>query len=207
GGGGGVARGGGGGGGAWGAMLPLAPGGFSTTMGWPSRSDRTAPKTRAIRSEAPPGGNETSSLIGRFGKVSARTGVASAASAHALASRMRTRRMGLLHLGAGELHQRRPARDLAGEERGEILWRAGVGDGAELGQRRLALRRLEAVVDRRVEPGDDLGRRAGGRRDPGPRVDGEIGKAAFHQRRHVGQLRPALTARDRERAHPAVADQ
>jgi hypothetical protein len=48
-------------------MLPLAPGRFSTTTGWPIRSDRAAPNTRAIRSEAPPGGNDTSSLIGRVG--------------------------------------------------------------------------------------------------------------------------------------------
>src|ERR1700674_1982915 len=48
-------------------MAPAAPGFFSTSTCCPHISVSFAPKTRAIRSELPPGGYETISLTGLLG--------------------------------------------------------------------------------------------------------------------------------------------
>ena len=111
-----------------------------------------------------------------------------------------------IDLGAGELHQRRPFRHLLGEEGAELLRRAGLGSALKFASAVLASGDLQAVVDRRVELGDDRLRRAVRRHHAGPGVDGEIRIAALDQRRHVRQRRPALAARDRERAQLAVLD-
>src|SRR5713101_6664704 len=47
--------------------LPLEPGRFSTTTGWPSASPSRGETTRAIVSVAPPGGLGTNRRIGRLG--------------------------------------------------------------------------------------------------------------------------------------------
>ncbi len=47
--------------------MPPAPGLFSTTTGWPSRSLRLFAVKRAALSVTPPGANGTTQVIGRFG--------------------------------------------------------------------------------------------------------------------------------------------
>ena len=48
-------------------MVPVAPGLFSTTIGWPSLLDKVSPRMRDTVSTGPPAGKPTTSLIGRFG--------------------------------------------------------------------------------------------------------------------------------------------
>jgi hypothetical protein len=60
------------------AILPLAPGRFSITTGWPSNRAIPSAKSRAAKSVPPPGGLGTSTVIGRLGAhPCARAGVAS----------------------------------------------------------------------------------------------------------------------------------
>jgi hypothetical protein len=49
------------------ARLPFEPGRFSTTTGCPSRAVSGCAIRRAMKSDAPPGGNDSSSLSGRVG--------------------------------------------------------------------------------------------------------------------------------------------
>ena len=51
--------------------MPLAPGLFSTTTGWPQASASLPASSRAVRSVAPPAGNGTTSLTGRVGNAGA----------------------------------------------------------------------------------------------------------------------------------------
>ena len=55
----------------WGPlMVPMvlpAPGRFSMTSCWPSRSDNHCPMSRAVMSVPPPGGNPTTKRTGRVG--------------------------------------------------------------------------------------------------------------------------------------------
>src|SRR5256885_5767801 len=62
---------------AWAPMLPLAPGRFSTTTGWPRRCCSCSPRRRASRSVPPPGGNVTTMVMGRSRRVPALPGAAS----------------------------------------------------------------------------------------------------------------------------------
>ncbi|CFW38247.1 Uncharacterised protein [Bordetella pertussis] len=48
-------------------MMPLAPGLFSTTTGWPSSAAMPWPRLRATTSVMLPGGNGTTMRIGRSG--------------------------------------------------------------------------------------------------------------------------------------------
>jgi hypothetical protein len=49
------------------AMLPAAPGLFSTITGWPSDSDIFCPSMRASTSLEPPGGSGTTMRMGLVG--------------------------------------------------------------------------------------------------------------------------------------------
>ena len=71
------------------AMLPPAPGRFSTTTGWPSTGVRAFASARARTSVAAPGGKATTMRTGRSGQECARTiaGVASTAPAPSSAAR------------------------------------------------------------------------------------------------------------------------
>src|SRR5690349_20277329 len=51
--------------------MPLAPGLFSTTKGWPVLSSMYLPTSRAVMSPDPPGANGTMMRIALAGKVSA----------------------------------------------------------------------------------------------------------------------------------------
>jgi hypothetical protein len=51
------------------ASWPFAPGRFSTTTGWPRRSESLVLKARAAMSEAPPGAKGTSRVTGRVGQA------------------------------------------------------------------------------------------------------------------------------------------
>src|ERR1051325_6546383 len=52
-------------------MLPLAPGRFSSTKGWPNCSDSDCPMMRAKMSTEPPGGKPTTTRTGRSGQLCA----------------------------------------------------------------------------------------------------------------------------------------
>src|SRR5690606_13379602 len=69
-------------------MLPLAPGRFSTTTGWPSLPGRCADNWRAIRSIPVPGVNGTIRVMGRSGQAA---WLAAAASDRVSAPRARMR--------------------------------------------------------------------------------------------------------------------
>ena len=70
---------------------------------------------------------------------------------------------------------------------------------ADLGETVVHLLRFQAVIDRGVELGDDIRRRAGRHDDAGPERRDVIGDAALRHGRHVRQLRMALCAGDSER--------
>jgi hypothetical protein len=75
---------------AWIEMLVLAPGLFSMTTGWPSRSASHAAMMRATMSPLPPGGNPTTHRSGCEGQVCAlatppREGASTGAAAAAVA--------------------------------------------------------------------------------------------------------------------------
>ena len=72
---------------AW-AMLPPAPGWFSTMFGWPTRSPRLAATMRVTTSAGPPGAKGTSQRIGFVGQSCAKALDANRAS-NAVASLMR----------------------------------------------------------------------------------------------------------------------
>ncbi|MNT32643.1 hypothetical protein D3C72_1685370 [compost metagenome] len=84
-------------------MVDPAPGLFSMTMGWPSRSASAGAIRRAAMSLAPPGGNVTTRRIGRSGQAEARAARGRAkGNANALASmnfRRESGMAGLLHDG------------------------------------------------------------------------------------------------------------
>ena len=75
------------------AMLPFAPGRFSTTTGWPSAACSPSWNSRAAKSVPPPGGFGTITVMGRLGKAPwARSGSGAAIAAPAPS---RARRVGL----------------------------------------------------------------------------------------------------------------
>ena len=49
------------------AMVPLAPGRFSTAMGWPNSACSAGARKRAMMSVPPPGAKPTSRVMGRVG--------------------------------------------------------------------------------------------------------------------------------------------
>src|SRR4051794_16809810 len=65
-----------------------------------------------------------------------------------------------IDLDIGGLADRLPFFEIRSDEGAELLRRAGIGDRAELGDRILHLRSLEAFVDRGVELVDDRRGRA-----------------------------------------------
>src|ERR1700726_3463034 len=71
-------------------MLPPAPGRFSTTMGWPRRTDSHWPIKRATTSTEPPGAKPTTTRTGRDGYVSAQATREIAGSVTAPAARCRS---------------------------------------------------------------------------------------------------------------------
>ena len=74
-------------------------------------------------------------------------------------------------------------------------------------QRGFQFRRLQPIIDRRVELFDDRLRRMRRRQQPGPAGRDEIRKSALDHGRHVGQLRDALWRGDGKRAQPAGLDE
>src|SRR3954453_4112542 len=149
-------------------ILPPAPPTFSTITAWPRIGRIFSAMMRAATSVEPPGGNGTTSVICRDGKVCAcalaRPATMASASAP-ISFRMLFPRTGfslLLHFDAGGFDDRPPLVDLFLLVLGERLWRVHVG-GEELlpgvGQP-LVRRGVVARLDHRfVEPGDDLLRR------------------------------------------------
>src|SRR3954468_10976520 len=150
------------------AMLPPAPPWFSMMTGWPRIGRIFSAMMRGATSVEPPGGNGTTKVICRDGKVCAcalaRPATMASASAP-ISFRMFFPRTGfslLLHFDAGGFDDRPPLVDLFLLVLAERLRRVHVG-GEELlpgvGQplvRRGVVARLHY---RFVEPGDDLLRR------------------------------------------------
>src|SRR5262245_21434655 len=97
-----------------------------------------------------------------------------------------------------------PAREFRGLERRELLGRVADDLEAELEELRLRRRIVQASDDRIAEPGLDVVRKALGRRERLPRVDGDALEAELFHRRDVGQQRRALGAGDRERTELAA---
>jgi hypothetical protein len=62
-------------------MAPPAPGRFSTTNGWPSATCSFSATTRAAMSVACPGGQGTTTLMGRLGYACANAAVAARSDA------------------------------------------------------------------------------------------------------------------------------
>src|SRR5271165_3880778 len=56
------------------AIVPPAPGLFSTTIDWPTTSESASPMMRLVTSVPPPAPNPTRMRIGRVGQSSAATG-------------------------------------------------------------------------------------------------------------------------------------
>src|SRR5262249_38840911 len=108
--------------------------------------------------------------------------------------------------GAREFYEFGPFRHLALHEGGEILRCAGLRDGAEADQILLHFRRLQAGVDGAIERVDHVARCAGRRDHASPGVVREIGKSAFDESRYRWQRRPALGARNAQRAQLALLD-
>src|SRR3954462_5371098 len=107
-------------------MLPPAPGRFSTTTGWPRRSDIGTAMLRATRSALPPGGKLTMKRIGFDGHC------AWAAPASAISSRKtgkvpifqkQEQPLFFLALDAARLDHALPARDLFLDALGHLLGR------------------------------------------------------------------------------------
>src|SRR5579862_847460 len=101
------------------AILPPAPGRFSTRKFWPTCSDSHWHSSRATTSGAPPALKPMTICTGRAGKASARARRAATGSAVKPAARpRRLRREGVMvtkfsiELDADRFHQRRPARDV-----------------------------------------------------------------------------------------------
>src|SRR5947207_2167873 len=104
------------------AMLPPAPGLFSTTTCWPHISDSLAPTTRPMVSTPPPGVNGTimrTKRLGHAGWASAE-GATVGASAEAAASETKWRRsimrIPLFGLDAGSFDERAPLVHLGFQE-------------------------------------------------------------------------------------------
>ncbi len=76
-------------------MVPVAPGRFSTTSGWPSCSPMAGAISRVTVSIAPPGGKDTMTRIGLVGQAGcARAGAASGPGRAAAAASSAARRVG-----------------------------------------------------------------------------------------------------------------
>src|SRR3954471_19508593 len=73
-----------------------------------------------------------------------------------------------IDLDAGVLDDLAPVRGLGAHQRAERVRRAAAGIGAELGERLPHPVGLERLVDRRIEPRDHGGRRAGLQQNAGP---------------------------------------
>src|SRR6185295_8147546 len=137
-------------------MLLAAPGLFSMTTGWPSRSESHGAMMRETMSAPPPGGKPTTQRSGRDGQVCACARPETAGSASVAPASERNLRRGngmvfSLHLGAGEFHHLAPLVDLAGEGLGEIGRGAGRGIAAELDNAGLDALFAEAGVHLLVE--------------------------------------------------------
>src|SRR5947209_9502187 len=70
-------------------IVPPAPGLLSTTIGWPSASERYCMASRPVESVPPPGGRATMQRIGRLGQVSARATAGAASTTATPLSRAR----------------------------------------------------------------------------------------------------------------------
>src|SRR5436305_12813545 len=119
-------------------MLPPAPPWFSMMTAWPRIGRIFSAMMRAATSVEPPGGNGTTRVICRDGKVCACAPARPATMASAsvpINFRMFSPRTGffklLLHFDAGGLDDRPPLVDLLLLVLGERLWRVHVG-GEEL---------------------------------------------------------------------------
>src|SRR5690242_4245177 len=66
--------------------MPPAPGLVSSTIGWPTTCEALSRTTRAVVSEALPGGNGLMTLIGRLGQLSALADTAASRSTRARAA-------------------------------------------------------------------------------------------------------------------------
>src|SRR5690242_7554190 len=71
-------------------MLPAAPTRFSTSTGWPSRSESLGARMRELMSVGPPGANGTTQRIGCDGKLCAWAAHAKTAAATASVERFFT---------------------------------------------------------------------------------------------------------------------
>src|SRR5262245_26561793 len=149
------------------AILPAAPGRFSTTTAWPHTSDSRVPRMRAIGSLAPPAVAGTTSRTGRAGHACARTGLArgdtkvAAADARSIVRREITIALSL-SLADGDaafFDHRPPLVHLGLVETSELLGSRADHDHAEL---------LKPPFDSRLgqdrggvgmHPTDDFGRR------------------------------------------------
>src|SRR6186997_1212474 len=114
-------------------MLPPAPPWFSMMTAWPRIGRIFSAMMRAATSVEPPGGNGTTKVICRDGKVCASAPARPATSASASAPisfRMcfpRTEFFLLLHFNASGLDDRPPFVDFILLVLGERLWRVHVG--------------------------------------------------------------------------------
>src|SRR5262245_18011837 len=202
-------------------MMAFAPPRLSMTSGWPSTFSTSFAMIRALASVAPPGGKGTMRRIGRSGQaclapgtgVCASTSVAgmnatSASVGKNTAVRFRTvifssccrmsRRSGLplLQRNARLLDDMRPAGDIRADELIEFLPAHRRGIHHELAHALLEIGHAQDRSDiglQLVEHGGGCGRR---RAYAIPRIHFEVGEPGLLDRRHVGQRRGALCARD-----------
>src|ERR1700716_575804 len=179
------------------AMLPPAPGLFSTPTCWPHISESRAPTMRPIPSMPPPGVNGTTSLTMRVGHACGGDACASAvrpplpaASADVADIWMRWRRVIMLVLScgislsitdadAGFLDDRAPFRHVGPDRIRKRTWRRGNhhhAHGLELLPGRGIGQRRDGVG---VEPAHDLHRSLGRNEQPDPRGHVKAGHAGF----------------------------
>src|SRR5262245_35401714 len=193
------------------AMMPKAPGLFSTTTGWPRIGRMCSPTMRITISVALPGPKGTSTLIGFDGYRScAASSVTAPASSIAdtasIPSRLmfppepcrRSRaaphatRAGSL-IGQLDLHlgdDLAPGGELVPEPGLRLLQRLVRLHAHELpAEAFLQRRRLRSLDDRPEQRGEDLLRRAGGRQHALPVQRADTGIAGLRQRRDVGVVR------------------
>src|SRR5258707_8633840 len=158
-------------------MAPAAPGLFSTSTCCPHMSLNFAAKTRAIRSELPPGGYATISFTGRAGYCCA------SAVVQTNARRQRSRFMSAFD--AHFLDDRAELLDLALEDR--VLLRRARADrlGADGAQALRGLRMVHRGPRCPLQPPDHLSRRLRRREHPLPAVGFEVGGAQLPPRQHA----------------------
>src|SRR4051812_47486244 len=98
------------------------------------------------------------------------------------------RAMGSIRLDVGFLDDLRPAPDFALQELREMLRRARHHIDACLAEALLHLRRVEDAHHVRIQPLDDLARRAGDGQHAEPDADVVAGHPGFIDRRNLGRL-------------------